>query len=100
MDIKTTVSGNKATIALAGKLTVQASPDLHAATKDLSNSVCDLDIDLADVSYIASAGLRALVATDKFAVKRGGLMRLLHPRDEIWEVMEMSGFSEVFAIER
>ena len=100
MDIKTNVEGSKAVVELAGKLTVQTSPDLSAAVESLPSTVCDLDVDLAAVSYIASAGLRVLVATDKLAVKRGGVMRLLHPCDEVWEILEMTGLSEVFAVER
>lgn len=100
MDINVTVDGSTATLDLAGKLTVNTSPDLSAEVDRLPNSVCDLVIDLTKVDYVASAGLRVLVATDKLAVKRGGSMRLLHPRDEVMEVLEMTGLSDVFAIER
>lgn len=100
MEITTTVEGTKATLELAGKLTVQTSPDLTSAVENLPTSVCDLDIELTNVSYIASAGLRVLVAADKMTVSRGGRMHLLHPCDEVVEVFEMTGLSEVFAIER
>ncbi|MBQ3301539.1 MAG: STAS domain-containing protein [Eggerthellaceae bacterium] len=100
MDIKTSVDGSKAVLELAGKLTVQTSPELSAAVDQLPADVSDIDIDLANVDYIASAGLRVLVATEKLAVKRGGRMCLVHPVDEVVEVLEMTGLSEVFAIER
>lgn len=100
MDIKTTVEGNKAHIELTGKLTVQTSPDLSSAVEALADNVCDIDIDLENVDYIASAGLRVLVASDKLAVKRNGQMRLLHPCDEVMEVLEMTGLLEVFTVER
>ena len=100
MEIKTSIDGNKATIEVTGKLTVQTAPDLSAAVDELPGNVCDLDLDLAKTDYIASAGLRVLVAADKLVVKRGGRMRLLNPVDEVMEVFEMTGLSEVFAIER
>ena len=100
MEIKTSVDGNKATIEVAGKLTVNTSPDLSAAVDQLPNDVCDLDLNLAKVDYVASAGLRVLVATDKLAVKRGGTLRLLHPTDDVMEVLEITGLSDVFIIER
>ena len=100
MDIKTEIDGSKATIALAGKLTVQTSPDLKDAIDGLGEGVSDLDIDFTDVSYVASAGLRVLVAADKLATARGGGMRLLHPSDEINEIFEMTGLADVFTIER
>ena len=100
MEIKTTVEDGKASLVLEGKLTVQTSPELGAAVDGLPAEVCDIDVDLSGVSYVASAGIRVLVATDKLAVSRGGRMRLLHPRDEVMEVFEMTGLAEVFAIER
>lgn len=100
MDITTNVEGTKATIELSGKLTVQSTPDLSTAVEQLPQSVCDIDIDLSDMSYVASAGLRVLVAADKLAVARGGLMRLLKPRPDVMNVLEMTGLSEVFTIEQ
>lgn len=100
MQIKTNIDGSTATIQLAGKLTVQTSPELSAAVEGLPSTVCDIDMELAAVDCIASAGLRVLVAADKLAVKRGGRMRLVHPTDEVNEVFVMTGLSDVFAIER
>ena len=100
MEITTTIEGSKATIGMRGKLTVQTSPELSAAVDGLPVDVCDIDIDLAGVDYVASAGLRVLVSCDKLAVKRGGRMRLVHVRDEVMEVFEMTGLSEVLAFER
>ncbi len=99
MEIKTSVDDNKATIEIAGKLTVNTSPDLSAAVEQLPENVCNIDVDLANVDYIASAGLRVLVAADKLAVKRGGRIRLLNPTSEVMEVFDMTGLSEVFSIE-
>ena len=100
MKIKTNVEGAAASIVLEGKLTVQTSPELSAAIDQLPVEVCDIDVDLAGVDYVASAGLRVLVACDKLAVRRGGRMHLLSPRDDVMDVLEMTGPSEVFAIER
>ena len=100
MNIQSSIDGEKATIEPIGKLTVQTSPDLSAAVEQLPANICDIDVDLTNVDYIASAGLRVLVATEKLTVKRGGTMRLLHPCDSVMEVLEMTGLSEVFAIER
>lgn len=100
MQIKTSVDGNKATMHVAGKLTVQTSPDLNAAIEDLPRNVNELVIDLERVEYIASAGLRVLVAADKMVVRRGGSLVLQHPVDDVMEVLEMTGLADVFNIER
>lgn len=100
MDVKVSTEGTKAVFALEGKLTAQTTAELEEAIEKVGASVCDFDFELSNVTYIASAGLRVLVAASKLAGKRGGTMRLLHPIDEVMDVLEMTGLSEVFAIER
>ena len=100
MDINTVVEGQKATFGMRGKLTVQTVPDLEAAIDRLPVEVSDFDLDLAQVTYVSSAGLRVFVAADRLATSRGGTMRLLHPNDEVMEVFEMTGLADVLPIER
>lgn len=99
MDIKSSVEGSKAVLELEGKLTVQTSPDLSDAVAGLPSTVCDIDIDLSKVTYVASAGLRVLVATQKLTASRGGTLRMLHPQPDVVDVFEMTGLSSVFRIE-
>ena len=100
MEFKVTTEGPKAEIAVEGKLTVQTSPELEAGINALPEDITDLRIDLANVDYISSAGLRVLVATQKLLTHRAGSMTLLNPVDEVYEVFEMTGLSDVFTIER
>ena len=100
MVIETDIDRGSTTIRPEGKLTVQTSPELNAAVEQLPDGICDLDIDLSGVDYIASAGLRVLMAADKAAMRRGGKMRLLHPGASVMEALEMTGLAEAFAIER
>ena len=100
MQIETITDKGNTTVKPEGKLTVQTSPELDAAIKQLPNDICDLDIDLSHVDYIASAGLRVLASVAKLTTLRGGKMRLLHPDANVMESLEMTGLSEVFAIER
>jgi len=99
-DVEVAVEDKKATMTLEGKLTVQTSPELSDAVSRLPHDVCDIDVELSKVSYIASAGLRVLVAMAKLAATRGGTLRLLHPCDSVYDVFEMTSLSSVFAIER
>ena len=100
MQVKTNIDGQRATIYLAGKLTVQTAPDLSSTLEELDEGVDDLVIDLAKTEYIASAGLRVLVTADKMMSGRKGSVRLVQPNDEVVEIFEMTGLSDVFEIER
>lgn len=100
MNITTNIDGATANISVDGKLSVATSPDLESAVTSLPESVSDFVIDLAKLDYISSAGLRVLVTTQKLAQHRGGSMVLRTPNDEVMDVFEMTGLSEVFTIER
>lgn len=99
MELTTSVDGNLAKIAVAGKLTVATSPTLEENVRQLAETVTSFDIDLSELEYISSAGLRVLVTTQKLATQAGGTMRLLHPTESVQEVFEMTGLSEILDIE-
>lgn len=100
MDIKTTVADGKATYTLVGKMTVQTTPELKEAVEATPSDVRNIDIDLADVSYVSSAGLRVFVASDKLAKMRGGVLRLLNPIDDVYEVLAMTNLTDLLEIVR
>lgn len=99
MEIRTITEGTRATFEVDGKLTVQTAPELEAAIGAVPDEVCDLAVDLTGVDYVSSAGLRVFVAAEKLAMRRGGSFRLQHPHDDVMEVLEMTGLSEVLTIE-
>ena len=100
MDINYKVEGESAFYAPVGKLTVQTAPELEALIGELGPEVKRIDIDLAAVDYVASAGLRVMVATQKMLVARGGSLRLLNPLDDVYDVFEMTGLADILIIER
>ena len=101
MEITTNVDGSKATIALAGKLTVATSPDLEKTVAELAEAgAASFDIDLSALEYISSAGLRVFLGTHKIAARNGGELRLLHPTESVMEVLDVTGFSQAMNIEQ
>ena len=100
MEIKVNTTDTGVVVVPEGKLTVQTAPELEAAIDAAPEEVCNLTIDLSEVDYVSSAGLRVFVATDKLAVKRGGTFTLLHPCADVYDVLEMTGLVDIFTIER
>ena len=58
----------------------------------------DLTIDLADLEYISSAGLRTLLKMQK-RMDRQGAMRIRNIRDNVREVLDMTGFANFLTID-
>ena len=98
MNATVTVENGTATVVVEGELSTVTSPQLEDAIAAVDASVANFDMDMAAVSYLASAGLRVLVATGKRAVAHGGTMRVVHPNDDVKEILEMTGMNNLFPI--
>ena len=57
-----------------------------------------LVINLDDLKYISSAGLRVLLSANKLMKKKEGEIRLCGLNDTVKEVFEISGFQMIFSI--
>lgn len=55
-------------------------------------------VDLSDVSFLASLGMRTLISSAKAVSMRGGLMVLFNPQPNVLEVLEISGVSSLIPI--
>ncbi len=57
-----------------------------------------LVVDLGELEYMSSAGLRVLLASLKEARRQGGDLRLANARAEVGQVLEMSGFNKLLQV--
>ena len=99
LNIEKTPKNDTLTVALEGRLDTVTAPDLEKALSPIPEGVNTLVYDFSKLDYISSAGLRVLVATQKTMMGRGGSLTIKHPNDEVFEVFEMTGLSEVLDIE-
>lgn len=65
----------------------------------LVDDVDTITIDLSDLDYVSSAGLRVMLVTAKAAKARGGKVSLLSPKSTILDVLKMSGFDKILTIQ-
>ena len=57
-----------------------------------------LVLDLSELEYISSAGLRVLLAANKLMANHGG-MSVRNVQDMVMEVLEATGFTDVLTME-
>ena len=97
MEIKKVVDGSNLTVELVGRLdavtALQLDKDLNASL----DGVTDLTVDLGELEYISSAGLRTLLKLQK-RMDRQGAMRIKNIRENVREVLDMTGFAEFLTI--
>lgn len=97
LDIKKTEGAN-AVLTLSGQLDAVTAPELAAAMQDVLATATTLVLDIEDLSYISSAGLRTLLVAQRTMSKKGG-MKLTHVSAEVMEVFDITGFSSFLIIE-
>lgn len=93
-----TEENGKLCYALVGRLDTVTSPDFDAELKDSMEGVTELVLDFEKLEYISSAGLRVLLAAQKTMAKQGS-MKLINVNDDVMEIFEVTGFSDILTIE-
>lgn len=98
LNIKKTQDGSKLTFALEGRLDTMTSPDLEAAIKESIDGVTELVFDFTDLAYVSSAGLRVLLSAQKTMNAKGSMV-VKNVSEEIQEIFDVTGFSDILNIE-
>lgn len=98
LDIKKSINGDKAIFTLSGRLDTTTAPELEKEIKASINGIADLTMDMKDLDYISSAGLRVLLAAQKIMNKQGQ-MTIHNVNETVMEIFEVTGFSDILTIE-
>ena len=97
LNINKTISDDSMKMVLEGRLDTVTSQDLEKELNESLAGVKELILDFDGLEYISSAGLRVLLATQKTMLKQGE-MKLVRVNDDIMEILEITGFSEILTI--
>ena len=98
MNINKTVNGQELTIELGGRLDTTTSPQLEAELKQSMSDITKLTIDMKELEYISSSGLRVLLSAQKVMNKQGTMV-IKNVNETIMEVFEITGFVDILTIE-
>ena len=99
MTIQKTKEGSALTIALEGRLDTVTAPQLEGELRSATDGVTKLIFDLSALDYISSAGLRVLLSAQK-VMNRQGSMSIRNVSEEIMEIFEVTGFTDILSIEQ
>ena len=98
MTITTTRNGSALTLQLEGRLDTTTSPQLEADLSASLDGVKQLTLDLQQLAYLSSAGLRVILSAQKRMNKQGQMV-VRHVNETIMEVFEVTGFVDILTIE-
>ncbi len=97
MKIEQNKNGNELTIALQGRLDTATAPELEEVIRSSLDGVTELVLDLKELDYISSAGLRVLLAAQKTMNKQGA-MKVQNVNETVNEIFEVTGFTDILTI--
>ena len=86
-------------VEVEGKLNTGASPDLDKyLTALIEEGAINILLNLEYLDFIASTGLRIILATGKKLVGVGGKLVICNPNLMVMDVLKISGFSQMFDV--
>jgi anti-anti-sigma factor len=90
-------AGVRVVVVVSGEIDALTAPHLEAYVAGRSPADCTvLELDLAGVGSIASAGLTALLGLRRWCQQRGIELRLRGVRPPVWRIFELTGLHRVF----
>lgn len=98
--MKIDVSINDGTVIIAPreKLDYITAPELEEVVQKNAESFDSMVIDMTDVEYISSAGLRAILTADNLMSEKEGLV-VRNVTGTVKDILDISGFSSVITLE-
>ena len=86
-------------IKLCGKLDIFGTGEIETKLAGhCSGENVRVVVDLSEVDFLASIGIRLLTLNARSVVRRGGRMALLNPPPDVHHVLEMTGIPSVIPV--
>ena len=91
-------AGATAKIGLVGKLDIAGAEVVALPLATLAGGKKGVVVDLSQVTFLASIGIRHLVSATKTLARKGGKLVLVNPNALVKEVLETSGVTDIMPI--
>ena len=99
MEIVALKHGKATRVRLKGRMVVVTAADFErACARLMQGGEKRLVLDLADLEYISSAGLRSIFGIDKTIKAQGGKLAICGLQGMVKEVFQISGFAGMFSV--
>ena len=98
-----TIEVNKTPISIelviAGRLDTGTAPELEVKLKEVAPQTQNLYLNMKDVQYVSSSGLRVILLAHKLMLPTGGKMVIKQPSSFCKQVLQATGMDSILSIE-
>ena len=98
MNITKSVNDGVVTLSISGRLDTTTAPEFEKVIDEVTAETKELILDMAELEYTSSAGLRVILKAQKEMNVKGS-MKLRNVNDDVMEVFDITGFSDILTIE-
>lgn len=101
MEINKAISNQNVIITLKGRLDTMTAQQLDDEAKSIDfDEVETVTLNLKDLEYISSSGLRVILALYKNLKSKGGNLKIVNVSNTIMELFSITGMSDYLDIEQ
>ncbi len=101
MQLNIHLEGQETIVKIIGELdTIATTEQADELQKVLAVADKALVIDCGEMEYISSAGLRFFMQLKRESEAKGGSVRVSHLNEDVADIFRMSGFENIFDIEK
>ena len=99
MTITENLSSNSLELVISGRLDTGTAPELEAKLKQIPKDIQTLYLNLQNIQYVSSAGLRVILLAHKLMLPTGGKMIIRQPSAFAKQVLEATGMDSILTVE-
>jgi len=96
--VQSNANGDVAIVAVFGRVDSETAPNLDAELIKVANESNKIVLDLKDVTFLSSAGLRVIVKALQTAQKSGGEVKLACAPESVETILRTVGMLEMLKI--
>jgi anti-anti-sigma factor len=85
-------------VVLAGSMDAKSVLDIHPRFMEISLTEDKVIVDMANVDFLASLGMRTLVMTAKSLWDRGGYLVLVNPQAGVEKALRSAGLEKIIPL--
>ena len=97
MQLSNTKENGTVTITVSGRVDTTTAPEVEAYIVENANGAEELILDLKDLSYTSSAGLRVFLKAQKLMNAQGS-MKVINVQNDVLDIFEVTGFTDILTI--
>ena len=99
MQIEKISSSDSVTLEVSGSLTAITAEKLGSVVAEVLNETKKLILDFKELEYLASAGLRVIISTQKKISAMQGELVIRNVSEEVMDVFEVTGLDDILNFE-